>query len=508
MSLDTSRGLRTIGNYELISMIAEGGMGAVHRGRHRETGEIVAIKIVPQETARNPLLLKRFEQEFKAASLIDHPNVVKALDYCGTGPTPFLVMEFVDGESLGQRVEREGAYPEAEAVRLTGMVCEGLHRAHKQGLIHRDVKPDNIMVTLDGVAKLTDLGLVKDVEGELNLTRTGRGLGTPYFMAPEQFRNAKNADVRCDVYSLGATLYTLLTGVVPFEKTSPLDCWMKKTKNDFPTPKSLAPGLSERVDWAVCRAMSSDPARRPASCREFMEDLTGTRWRVTAPGASDSLLLGPPPTEDLWYLVYRDAAGQLHTVKGATASVRRNISGGSLGDVAAILVSRTKTGQFLPLRNVPEFRDLVISPFSAGMSPLNQLVNTTFVPPRGGSGNATPRTADAVAAGASGTRLAAPGTPTRLPQTTPTAGVSGTRLPPQPAPATRPKSSYPSTDTFSTPHPALDASGATESLPFVTMRTSRRAAPRKFGAAIWVATAVAAVAFVIVMAVVVVLVLK
>ncbi len=121
-------------------------------------------------------------------------------------------------------------------------MCEGLQRAHKQGLVHRDVKPDNILVTKDGVAKLTDLGLVKDVEGDLNLTKTGRGLGTPHFMAPEQFRNAKNVDVRCDIYSLGATLYAMVTGDVPFENASPLDCWMKKIRNEFPPPKELNSG--------------------------------------------------------------------------------------------------------------------------------------------------------------------------------------------------------------------------------------------------------------------------
>ena len=121
-------------------------------------------------------------------------------------------MEFVDGESIGQRIERAGAVPEAEAVRLIAQVCEGLQRAHKQGLVHRDVKPDNILVTRDGVAKLTDMGLVKDVEGDLNLTKTGRGLGTPHYMAPEQFRNAKTVDVRGDIYSLGATLYAMVTG--------------------------------------------------------------------------------------------------------------------------------------------------------------------------------------------------------------------------------------------------------------------------------------------------------
>jgi serine/threonine protein kinase len=382
MPPDTSETARQVGDYEILAKIAEGGMGAVYKARHRTTGAVVAVKVIPVATARNPLTLRRFEQEFRAASLIDHPNVVKAIEYCGTG-TPFLVMEFVDGESLGAKVERDGPLPEAEAVRVIGQVCEGLHRAHKQGLIHRDVKPDNILVTAELTAKLTDLGLVKDVEGELNLTRTGRGLGTPHFMAPEQFRNAKNADVRCDVYSLGATLYSVVTGVVPFDKTSPLDCWLRKTKNDLPAPRTLAPALSERADWAIRRAMSSDPAARPASCREFMEDLLGTGWRVsggsgslsgqfvtsaasasaaatTVSGHADDTNPPLPPPDDLWYMVYRDPTGQTRTVKGATDSIRRNLATGALGDPAAILVSRTKGGQFQPLRSTPEFRDLAL----------------------------------------------------------------------------------------------------------------------------------------------------
>jgi len=377
MATDT-RINRIIGNYELIVKIAEGGMGAVYKGRNRTTGEIVAIKIVPADTARNPLLLKRFEQEFKAASLIDHPHVVKAIDYCGHGASPFLVMEFVDGRSLGARIEADGPIPEDEAIRIIGQVCEGLHRAHKQGLIHRDVKPDNILLTQENLAKLTDLGLVKDVEGEMNLTKTGRGLGTPHFMAPEQFRNAKNADVRCDVYSLGATLYTMVTGEIPFDKTSPLDCWLKKTKNDFDTPKARMPGLSERIDWAICRAMHHDAAKRPANCREFMEDVLGTGWRTMQQGSSGNVTVGaksngravpglpmntePPisPTDDIWYMVYKDAEARTHTVKGSTRSIRKNLLTGALGNLASIIVSRTKTGQFQPLGTIPEFRDLAL----------------------------------------------------------------------------------------------------------------------------------------------------
>jgi serine/threonine protein kinase len=390
MPSETSDAPRQIGKYDLLAKVAEGGMGAVYKARHQETGQVVAIKIVPSDAARTPLLLRRFEQEFKAASLIDHPNVVKAIDYCGTGPSPFLVMEFVEGETLGQKVDREGPLPEDEAVWLIGQVCDGLHRAHKQGLIHRDVKPDNVMVTPDGVAKLMDLGLVKDVEAELNLTRTGRGLGTPHFMAPEQFRNAKNADVRCDVYSLGATLYMIVTGTIPFAKTTPLECWMKKVKGDFPDPKELAPHVSAQVNRAICRAMSPKPEKRPASCREFMEDLTGAGWRAnggaSSSGTGTAATVRRFPTDDLWYMVYRAPDGELHTVKGSTDSIRRNVSGGSLGDTGSILVSRSKTGQFLSLKSVPEFRDLAAGPGSGGVKPAGsasspRLSSTSFDPP-------------------------------------------------------------------------------------------------------------------------------
>ena len=134
MALETSsQPLQTIGNYDLLEKIAEGGMGTVYKGRHRDTGQIVAIKIVPPHMVGNPVLLKRFEQEFRAASLLDHPNIVRALDFGDDGTTPFLVMEFVDGESLGQRIEREGRMPEAEAIRIIAQVAQGLHRGPQAG---------------------------------------------------------------------------------------------------------------------------------------------------------------------------------------------------------------------------------------------------------------------------------------------------------------------------------------------------------------------------------------
>jgi serine/threonine protein kinase len=360
MAVDTQKPMqKSVGKYDLVEMIAEGGMGTVYKARHQETGQIVAIKIVPPHMAGNAVLLKRFEQEFRAASRLDHGNIVRALDYGEANGVPYLVMEFVEGESLGAKIEREGRIPEAEAIRLVAQVAQGLHSAHKRGLIHRDVKPDNVLVTPDGTtAKLADLGLVKEVEADLNLTRTGRGLGTPHFMAPEQFRNAKNVDVRCDIYSLGATLYMMVTGELPFRSSGPLDAWMKKVNNELTAPRKIVPTLSERIDWAIRRAMSAEPEQRPATCREFVEDLTGHSTRRTAPVAGSG---NSGVQLDVWYLVYKDEEDNPHTVKGTTHGIRRSLREGLLGDASNVRGSRIKSGPFEPLRTFPEFRDLVVT---------------------------------------------------------------------------------------------------------------------------------------------------
>ena len=354
MVVDASKTvLQVVGKYELFDKIAEGGMGTVYKARDASNGTTVAIKIVPPQVAKNPVLMKRFEQEYIIAKALDHPNIVRAVDFSNQGSSPYLVMEFIDGESLGQRLERDGKIEEAEAIRIIGQVAQALHKAHKEGVIHRDVKPDNILITADGTAKLTDLGLVKELETDLNLTRTGRGLGTPNFMAPEQFRNAKNADARCDIYSLGATLYHMVTGELPFKSAGPLEAWMKKINNELIPPRELMPSLSERMDWALRRSMSVDKDERPASCREFVEDLTGHSTRKITP--SSELAIG-----DVWYLYYSDDDNVTRTVKGTLQGIRRSLKDGVLGDGANIKAARSKTGPFEPLRNHAEFRDVVL----------------------------------------------------------------------------------------------------------------------------------------------------
>ncbi|MEI7685018.1 MAG: serine/threonine-protein kinase [Planctomycetota bacterium] len=363
MTAGTIMNGKAISHYDLVEKIAEGGMGTVYRGRDQITGQVVAIKVVPKHLLSNQVFLKRFEQEYTAARALDHPNIVRALDFGRDGETPFLVMEFVEGESLGARIEREGAIAEDEAIRIICQSAQGLHKAHKLGLIHRDVKPDNILITNEGQAKVTDLGLVKELEADQNLTRTGRGLGTPHFMAPEQFRNAKKADVRCDIYSLAATLYMMVTGELPFRSLNPLDAWMKKINNDLPAPRKVNPEISERIDWAIRRSMSADPNLRAGSCREFVEDLTGQSTRKVS---SDECV---EETSEWWYLVYKDEDGVVHTVKGTKQGIRRSLKENLLGDAINIRIAQSKQGPFEPLRQHPEFRDLAIDIDRSGTIP-------------------------------------------------------------------------------------------------------------------------------------------
>jgi serine/threonine protein kinase len=303
-----------VGSYNLLEKVGEGSMGTVYKASHWETGEVVAIKVMPSHIARKPSLLKRFEQEFRIASRLHHPNVVRVIEYLGSEPEPCLVMEFVDGVALGERLEKDGRMPQTEAVCVIAQIAEGLHHAHELGLLHRDVKPDNILVTADRQAKLTDLGLGKELAAEGELTRTGAGLGTPNFMAPEQFRNAKHADVRCDVYSLGATLYQMVTGELPFGEGDPVKIMLAKLNNQLTPVRRFAPDVSERVERAILRAMSPDPEQRPGSCMEFLDDLLGrapgpltsssptpvaTRKTGLMPRAAVEALLGPSRTSGL-----------------------------------------------------------------------------------------------------------------------------------------------------------------------------------------------------------------
>jgi serine/threonine protein kinase len=261
--------------YEVLGKIADGSMASVYKARRREDDTLVAVKIPSPAVTRQATLFERFQKEYRAGNSLCHPNIVRALDFGQEGPTVYLVMEFVDGPDLWQRIEQSGRLPEKEAVGIIAQVGEGLQEAHKHGIIHRDVKPDNILLAPDGRAKLADLGLIKDLEDSDALTRSRKGLGTPNFIAPEQFSDARHAGVRCDVYALAATLYMAVTGELPFRGRSLAATLRLKLNNELTPARQLVPGLSEKVDWAIRRALQVEPERRQASCGEFIQALTG-----------------------------------------------------------------------------------------------------------------------------------------------------------------------------------------------------------------------------------------
>jgi serine/threonine protein kinase len=284
--------------YELLELIGGGSMGTVYKGRHRGTAELVAVKMIIPDIAAQPDQLRRFEQEFALASRLSHPNMIRYLDLGEHQEVPYLVMELIEGESLGQRIAREGRLPEADAVRLLNQVAQALEYAHAHGIVHRDVKPDNVLITADGTAKLTDLGLAKALSADLGITRPGKGLGTANYMAPEQFTNAKKAGARCDVYSLGATLYEAVTGQRPFHASTLWQVFQKKGENDLAPARQLVPELSEHVDRAIRRALSAEPNERPASCAEFVRALAGEPIAsavVGAPAPGPETKMAPTP---------------------------------------------------------------------------------------------------------------------------------------------------------------------------------------------------------------------
>jgi serine/threonine protein kinase len=289
--------LNMMGCYEVLEAVGKGAMGAVYRALNPHTGQHVAIKVMETEAASHPILVKRFEQEFIAAGRLCHPHIVRALDFGLHEGRPYLVMEFVEGRNLTQHIAKQGRIPWEEAVRIILQVADALRCAHRNHLIHRDVKSDNVLLTTDGQAKLTDLGLSKDLEGLGGLTRTRTCLGTIGFVAPEQYEDAKRADVRSDIYGLAATLYHALTGAVPFQGRRNLQVLRKKLQTDFLPAGRLVPGLPLRIDEVIRKALDASPANRQGSCQEFIDSLTDSRDEAVEAGDEEGAGTGSDPSD-------------------------------------------------------------------------------------------------------------------------------------------------------------------------------------------------------------------
>ena len=229
----------------LIGLIGQGGMGRVYLGRDSRLNRQVALKILSPERVNNPRAIARFHREAMVGAQLQHENLVRIYDEGEAGGKCYLVMEYIEGKNIGQMIAEGGPIPPAVAARLGRQVALGLEHAQRKGLIHRDVNPYNILVTRDGTAKLTDLGLAIDLADQDRVTRDGATVGTFDYVSPEQARHSHSVDTRSDIYSLGCTLYHMLTGQVPFPSASLPEKLFSHQANDPEPITKLVPEVPE-----------------------------------------------------------------------------------------------------------------------------------------------------------------------------------------------------------------------------------------------------------------------
>ena len=269
-----------VGNYLLRKQVGRGGMGLVFRAKHLSLDRIVALKLFLYRDM-SERCVARFEREWHAQASLCHRNLVMALDAGHAGVWHFYAMEFVNGKSLARRVFEEGALSPREAVSLVRQTAEALAHAHDHGIIHRDVKPGNVMVTKQGVAKLCDLGLAKMREfDETEMYESGKTVGSRRYMAPEQVRGERDIDGRADIYALGLTLFYALTAERPFHDTEREKVMLEHLRGRLRWPAEVNPSLSNDLAWTVTRMAALDPAHRYNAAHELVADLRELEDRI------------------------------------------------------------------------------------------------------------------------------------------------------------------------------------------------------------------------------------
>ena len=279
--------------YRFERLLGEGGMASVHLAHDAELDRRVAVKVLAAHFAGDAEIRARFLREGRLAARLTHPNVVAVYDAGERDGTPFLVMEHVEGETLAERLRRDGPLPPDEAVRVALGACAGLEHAHAAGLVHRDVKPQNLLLTRDGTVKVADFGIARAVDGT-QLTQAGTILGTAAYLAPEAATGGEIGPP-ADVYSLGAVLYELLSGQPPFEDPS-LEALAARHSGAAPaSPPPLPPHVPEELEEAVMRALARLPEYRPQSARAFAAELRAALGEApTEPLEAPTEVVAPP----------------------------------------------------------------------------------------------------------------------------------------------------------------------------------------------------------------------
>ena len=268
------RPAQQIPGFQILSRLGQGAMAVVFKAKQLSLDRIVAIKVLPKRLSESPEFVGRFYREGRAAARLNHPNIIQAFDVGEAGGYHYFVMEYIDGKTIYDLIGGGKCIDEQEALRIVLQTSRALGHAHGQGLIHRDVKPKNIMLTQEDVVKLADMGLAREVGDYATANaEAGRAYGTPYYICPEQIRGEVNIDYRADIYALGATFYHMVTGRVPFDGSTPSAVMHKHLKEPLVPPDHINHALSSGIGEIIEVMMAKEPDSRYPSMKEVIADL-------------------------------------------------------------------------------------------------------------------------------------------------------------------------------------------------------------------------------------------
>ena len=295
------------GRYEILELVGIGGMANVYKARDCLEGTIVAVKILREEFAGSEEFLRRFKNESKAIAVLSHPNIVRVLDVNFTSKVNYIVMEYIDGITLKEYIDQEKVLSWKEAVYFTVQILRGLQHAHDKGIVHRDIKPQNIMLLADGTIKIMDFGIARFARSEIK-TLTDKAIGSVHYISPEQAQGGAT-DQRADIYSVGVMLFEMLTGQLPFEADTAVSVAIKQIQSTPRTPRSINPSIPEGLEDITMRAMQKDASKRYQSAAAMLRDIDEFK-RNPSIHFEYQYLSGPEPMDTKGY---QDAKMKHHT---------------------------------------------------------------------------------------------------------------------------------------------------------------------------------------------------
>ncbi len=276
-----------LGNrYEIISEIGTGGMARVYKAKDRYLQRIIAVKVLKDELREDDEFLKRFDTEAQAAASLTHPNIVQIYDVGRDNNRYYIVMEYVDGITLKEYIRQKGFLEWREAINITVQICSALSKAHSRNIIHRDIKPHNIIMTSEGVPKITDFGIARLASSETATMKIDT-VGSVHYSSPEQVRG-RYTDAQSDIYSIGVTIFEMVTGQVPFDGETSVVVAMKHLQDEPPVPSSLRSGIPRSLDRIILKAMAKKKQDRYRTVTDLINDLENIRSRT---GVSDEIIL-------------------------------------------------------------------------------------------------------------------------------------------------------------------------------------------------------------------------